>query len=133
MNAQMMTYFCVAYGPSSAGLDAPAAVESGKFRRADPAGTGQKPARVSMIHRDIDAPVAVGISQCLETAPAGASATDLQLGDPQGRVRIGRFHPTAEEAIEDMKRRWPGLQAAGMVYAELCCMEVSAASLQSVQ
>ena len=42
-------------------------------------------------------------------------------------MRIGRFHATAEQAIQEMKDKWAALQAAGMVYAEVCCMEVSAA------
>ena len=128
MNSQMMTYFCVAYGPASVSLDPTDNVRTGAFRRADPLGAGfEKPvASVIMIHRDIDAPVAVGISHCLEK-PEIAPRSDLQKGDPSGRVRIGRFHATADQAIHEMKDKWTALQAAGMVYAEVCCMEVSAA------
>lgn len=125
MNQQMMTYFCVAYGPASVALDAPVS-EASAFRRGNPYGAGTKPLpAVFMVHRDIDAPVAVGIVPCLDTT--GAEKSDLQQGDPEGRVRIGRLHATAEQAIQEMKGKWAALQAAGMVYAEVCCMEVSAA------
>jgi hypothetical protein len=70
--------------------------------------------------------VAVGITQCLEKSSV-APRDELQVGDPEGRVRIGRFHATADQAIREMKEKWAQLQAAGMVYAEVCCMEVSAA------
>lgn len=127
MNSQMMTYFCVAYGPASVNLDTSAEARPGAFRRASPFGSGTKPLPgVMMIHRDIDAPVAVGISQCIEKSDV-APRDELQVGDPQGRVRIGRFHATADQAIREMKEKWASLQAAGMVYAEVCCMEVSAA------
>ena len=72
---------------------------------------------VAMIHRNIDAPVAVGISQCLEKGDVAAPREELQKGDPDGRVRIGRFHASAEQAIQEMKDKWAALQAAGMVYA----------------
>lgn len=124
MNSQMMTYFCVAYGPSSVTLE-PAA-QPGAFRRANPMGDVSRPVQgITMIHRDIDAPVAIGISQPLEKSDA-ETRSRLQAGDPSGRVRIGRFHATAEQAIQEMKDKWGALQAAGMVYAEVCCMEVSA-------
>jgi hypothetical protein len=127
MNKQMMTYFCVAYGPASVALDTPAPAASA-FRRGNPYGSGTKPLpAIFMVHRDIDAPVAVGIAPCLERDTTGAAASDLQQGDPSGRVRIGRLHATAEQAIEEMKGKWAALQAAGMVHAEVCCMEMSAA------
>lgn len=127
MNSQMMTYFCVAYGPASVKFDAPTS-QAGVFRRGNPFGSGTKPLPgVMMVHRDIDAPVAIGITQCLERDLTGAAREEFQKGDPQGRVRIGRFHATAEQAIQEMKDKWAALQAAGMVYAEVCCMEVSAA------
>lgn len=126
MNQQMMTYFCVAYGPASVALDAPASTSSA-FRRGNPYGSGTKPLpAVFTIHRDIDAPLAVGIAPCLER-DTGAATSDLQQGDPSGRVRIGRLHATADQAIQEMKDKWAALQAAGMVYAEVCCMELSAA------
>ena len=131
MNSQMMTYFCVAYGPSSVSFDAPA--QHGAFRRANPLGTASKPVSgIMMVHRDIDAPVAVGITQCLEKSNV-AARDELQVGDPEGRVRIGRFHATADQAIREMKEKWANLQAAGMVYAEVCCMEVSAAHTAPAQ
>jgi hypothetical protein len=125
MNSQMMTYFCVAYGPSSVSFDPPP--QAGAFRRANPLGDSTRPvAGVMVVHRDIDAPVAVGISQCIEKSNV-APRDELQVGDPAGRVRIGRFHATADQAIREMKEKWAALQAAGMVYAEVCCVEVSAA------
>ena len=128
MNSQMMTYFCIAYGPASVNLDLAVQEPAGSFRRANPLGSVTKPvAGIGMIHRNIDAPVAVGISQCLEKADVAAPREELQKGDPDGRVRIGRFHATAEQAIQEMKDKWAALQSAGMVYAEVCCMEVSAA------
>jgi hypothetical protein len=127
MNKQMMTYFCVAYGPASVALDTPVPAKSA-FRRGNAYGSGTKPLpAINMIHRDIDAPVAVGIVPCLERDTAGVAHSDLQQGDPDGRVRIGRFHASAEQAIQEMKEKWAALHAAGMVYAEVCCMEVSAA------
>ncbi|QJR10669.1 hypothetical protein DSM104443_01736 [Usitatibacter rugosus] len=129
MNSQMMTYFCVAYGPSSVTLDSRGASTASTFRRANPLGAGAAAGPVAgivMIHRDIDAPVAIGISQPLEKSDA-ARRSELQKGDPEGRVRIGRFHATADQAIQEMKDKWAALQAAGMVYAEVCCVEVSAA------
>ena len=128
MNSQMMTYFCVAYGPASVSFDTGARANPGAFRRANPLGRDslQPVAGIVMIHRDIDAPVAVGITQCLEKSGV-APRDELQVGDPEGRVRIGRFHATADQAIREMKEKWAQLQAAGMVYAEVCCMEVSAA------
>jgi len=123
----MMTYFCVAYGPASVELDAPPSGAS-TFRRGNPYGSGTKPLpAVYMVHRDIDAPVAVGIASCLERGTEGVAISELQQGDPSGRVRIGRLHATAEQAIEEMKGKWAALQAAGMVHAEVCCMEMSAA------
>ena len=134
MNSQMMTYFCVAYGPASVSFDANAFDNPSAFRRANPLGgdTVKPVAGIVMIHRDIDAPVAVGISQCLEK-PNLAARDELQVGDPAGRVRIGRFHATADQAIREMKEKWAALQAAGMVYAEVCCMEVSAAQTAPAQ
>ena len=127
MNSQMMTYFCVAYGPSHVSFDGNERTP-GAFRRGNPLGReGARPvAGIMMIHRDIDAPVAVGITQCIEKSNV-APRDELQVGDPAGRVRIGRFHATADQAIREMKEKWATLQAAGMVYAEVCCMEVSAA------
>ncbi len=128
MNSQMMTYFCVAYGPSSVSLEDHGTVAQGEFRRANPLGASAAGpvAGIVMVHRDIDAPVAIGISQPVEKADA-ARRSELQKGDPQGRVRIGRFHATADQAIQEMKEKWATLQGAGMVYAEVCSMEVSAA------
>lgn len=133
MNQQMMTYFCVAYGPASVALDTPAPAASA-FRRGNPYGSGTKPLpAIYVIHRDIDAPVAVGIAPCLERDTAGVATSDLQQGDPSGRVRIGRLHATADQAIQEMKDKWAALHAAGMVYAEVCCMEVSTAFAAPVQ
>ena len=127
MNKQMMTYFCVAYGPATVALDTPAPAASA-FRRGNAYGSGTKPLpAIGMVHRDIDAPVTVGIVPCLERDTADLASAELQQGDPGGRVRFGRFHATADQAIREMKEKWATLQAAGMVYAEVCCMEVSTA------
>ena len=84
MNSQMMTYFCVAYGPASVSFDARRLRGRGAFRRAQPLGVGREAASpgIIMIHRDIDAPVAVGISQCLEKSDVAAPRDELQKGDP---------------------------------------------------
>lgn len=131
LNTQMMTYFCVAYGPANVSLDLPA--KPSAFRRTNPLGDISRPVQgIYMVHRDLDASVAIGITQPIEKSDA-ASRSELQRGDPSGRVRIGRFHATAEQAMQEMKDKWASLQAAGMVYAEVCCMEVSAPAAAPAQ
>ena len=124
MKSNVNAFFCVAYGPTpDENSSAPG------FRRANAFGGIGKPLpAVMMIHRDIDAPVAVGISRPVEASGPERRA-ELQKGDPKGRVRIGRFHATIEQAVQEMKESWASMQAAGMVYAEVCCMEVSTAQM----
>ena len=106
----------------------PAARESGTFRRANPARRPGRnrcpgrdgPPRHRRARRRRHHPVPRDV-------PRRASATDLQLGDPRAACASAASIATADQAIGEMKEKWAALQAAGMVYAEVCCMEVSAA------